>query len=132
MGLSARRGQWLKERQKKKVLTVSCDVYRPAAIEQLKAVSAQAGIDFFPSSPGQKPAAPTLSTEKGRTSACNITIGSEVILGSNKTLIVTYVINGQPDRGCTCPHEVTSTVSGLQSGLWTVLVGSYEQKIDVP
>lgn len=71
-------------------------------------------------------------TEKGRTAACNITIGSEVILGSNKTLIVTYVINGQPDRGCTCPHEVTSTVSGLQSGLWTVLVGSYEQKIDVP
>jgi signal recognition particle subunit SRP54 len=38
------------------VLTVSCDVYRPAAIEQLKAVSTQAGIDFFPSTAGQKPA----------------------------------------------------------------------------
>jgi signal recognition particle subunit SRP54 len=37
--------------QKKKVLTVSTDVYRPAAIEQLKTVSAQAGIDFFPSTP---------------------------------------------------------------------------------
>ena len=49
-------GKWLKERQKKKVLAVSCDVYRPAAIEQLKAVSAQAGIDFFPSSGDQKPA----------------------------------------------------------------------------
>ena len=48
-------GKWLKERQKKKILTVSCDVYRPAAIEQLKAVSAQAGIDFFPSSGDQKP-----------------------------------------------------------------------------
>ncbi|PKO83376.1 MAG: signal recognition particle protein [Betaproteobacteria bacterium HGW-Betaproteobacteria-11] len=53
---TAKLGKWLKERQKKKVLTVSCDVYRPAAIEQLKAVAAQAGIDFFPSSPGQKPA----------------------------------------------------------------------------
>jgi signal recognition particle subunit SRP54 len=53
---TAKLGKWLKERQKKKVLTVSCDVYRPAAIEQLKAVSAQAGIDFFPSAPGQKPA----------------------------------------------------------------------------
>lgn len=53
---TAKLGKWLKERQKKKVLTVSCDVYRPAAIEQLKAVSAQAGIDFFPSLPGQKPA----------------------------------------------------------------------------
>jgi len=50
-------GKWLKERQKKKVLTVSCDVYRPAAIEQLKAVAAQAGIDFFPSQPDQKPTA---------------------------------------------------------------------------
>ena len=41
--------------QKKKVLTVSCDVYRPAAIEQLKTVTAQAGADFFPSHSGEKP-----------------------------------------------------------------------------
>ncbi|QDX82241.1 signal recognition particle protein [Denitratisoma sp. DHT3] len=54
---TAKLGKWLKERQKKKVLAVSCDVYRPAAIEQLKTVSAQAGIDFFPSSGEQKPAA---------------------------------------------------------------------------
>jgi signal recognition particle subunit SRP54 len=53
---TAKLGKWLHERQKKKVLAVSCDVYRPAAIEQLKSVSAQAGIDFFPSEPGQKPA----------------------------------------------------------------------------
>ncbi|MCX7171034.1 MAG: signal recognition particle protein [Proteobacteria bacterium] len=53
---TAKLGKWLKERQKKKVLAVSCDVYRPAAIEQLKTVSAQAGIDFFPSETGQKPA----------------------------------------------------------------------------
>lgn len=53
---TAKLGKWLKERQKKKVLAVSCDVYRPAAIEQLKTVCAQAGIDFFPSHGGQKPA----------------------------------------------------------------------------
>ena len=53
---TAKLGKWLKERQKKKVLAVSCDVYRPAAIEQLKTVAAQAGIDFFPSDTGQKPA----------------------------------------------------------------------------
>jgi signal recognition particle subunit SRP54 len=52
---TAKLGKWLKERQKKKVLAVSCDVYRPAAIEQLKTVSTQAGMDFFPSSVGQKP-----------------------------------------------------------------------------
>ena len=53
---TAKLGKWLRERQKKKILAVSCDVYRPAAIEQLKAVSAQAGMDFFPSSGAQKPA----------------------------------------------------------------------------
>ncbi len=40
---------------KKKVLLVSCDVYRPAAIEQLKTVAGQAEADFFPSTPEQKP-----------------------------------------------------------------------------
>ncbi len=46
--------KWLRE-QKKKVLTVSADVYRPAAIEQLKTVAAQAGADFFPSHAGEAP-----------------------------------------------------------------------------
>jgi signal recognition particle subunit SRP54 len=41
--------------QKKKVLTVSCDVYRPAAIEQLRTVTQQAGADFFASTPEQAP-----------------------------------------------------------------------------
>ena len=45
----------LRETQKKKVLVVSCDVYRPAAIEQLKTVAEQAGVDFFPSIPTDKP-----------------------------------------------------------------------------
>ncbi len=43
------------EKRKKKVLTVSGDVYRPAAIEQLKTVTAQAGAEWFPSTPDQKP-----------------------------------------------------------------------------
>ncbi|MEX3581921.1 MAG: signal recognition particle protein [Burkholderia sp.] len=45
----------LRDKQKKKVLTVSCDVYRPAAITQLKTVSEQVGADFFASTPDQKP-----------------------------------------------------------------------------
>ena len=48
-------GKLLRESQKKKVLVVSCDVYRPAAIEQLKTVAGQAGIDFFPSEAHEKP-----------------------------------------------------------------------------
>jgi signal recognition particle subunit SRP54 len=45
----------LHEKQKKKVLVVSCDVYRPAAIEQLKTVAGQAGVDFFPSAITDRP-----------------------------------------------------------------------------
>lgn len=52
---SGKLAKWLKENRKKKVLTVSCDVYRPAAIAQLKTVSEQVGADFFPSQPDQKP-----------------------------------------------------------------------------
>ena len=46
---------YIREQYKKKVLTVSADVYRPAAIKQLETVTAQAGADFFPSRPDQKP-----------------------------------------------------------------------------
>jgi signal recognition particle subunit SRP54 len=43
------------KQQKKKVLVVSCDVYRPAAIEQLKTVGLQAGVDVFPSEKDENP-----------------------------------------------------------------------------
>ena len=52
---TAKLAKHLIERRKKKVLTVSGDVYRPAAIEQLKTVTAQAGAEWFPSSADQKP-----------------------------------------------------------------------------
>lgn len=45
----------LKDRQKKSVLVVSADVYRPAAIKQLETVAEQVGVTFFPSSVGQDP-----------------------------------------------------------------------------
>ncbi len=48
-------GKMLKERHKKKVLVVSADVYRPAAIKQLETLATDVGIDFFPSSLDQKP-----------------------------------------------------------------------------
>ena len=47
--------KFLRETPKKKVLVVSCDVYRPAAIEQLKTVAEQAGVDFYPSSSTDRP-----------------------------------------------------------------------------
>ena len=52
---TAKLARHLIQKRKKKVLTVSGDVYRPAAIEQLKTVTAQAGADWFPSTPEQKP-----------------------------------------------------------------------------
>ncbi len=52
---TAKLAKHLITKRKKKVLTVSADVYRPAAIEQLKTVTAQAGADWFPSDPSQSP-----------------------------------------------------------------------------
>ena len=47
--------RWLLAERKKKVLAVSTDVYRPAAIEQLQMVAEQAGAQFFPSATGDRP-----------------------------------------------------------------------------
>ena len=52
---TAKLARHLIQKRKKKVLTVSADIYRPAAIEQLKTVTAQAGAEWFPSEVGQKP-----------------------------------------------------------------------------
>ncbi len=46
---------FLKQREKKKVLVVSADVYRPAAIKQLETLATEVGVEFFPSSADQKP-----------------------------------------------------------------------------
>jgi len=54
---TAKLARHLIERRKKKVLTVSADVYRPAAIEQLKTVTKQAGAEWFASSADDKPVA---------------------------------------------------------------------------
>lgn len=47
--------KFLKEKRKKKVMVVSCDVYRPAAIAQLEALAKQVGVNFFPSPASQSP-----------------------------------------------------------------------------
>jgi signal recognition particle subunit SRP54 len=52
---TAKLARFLKERERKAVLLVSADVYRPAAIEQLQRLAAQVGVQFFPSQPDQNP-----------------------------------------------------------------------------
>jgi len=58
---AAKLAKMLMTEQRKKPLLVSCDVYRPAAIEQLETLAAQIGVDFFPSDAGQKPLAIALA-----------------------------------------------------------------------
>ncbi len=53
----AKLAKYLKERLKKKVMVVSTDVYRPAAIEQLQTLASQVGVSFFSSSVDEKPVA---------------------------------------------------------------------------
>jgi len=51
----AKLAKYLQEREKKKVMVVSADVYRPAAIKQLETLSNEVGAQFFPSDISQKP-----------------------------------------------------------------------------
>jgi signal recognition particle subunit SRP54 len=54
---AAKLARMLATEQKRKPLLASCDVYRPAAFEQLQTLARQIGVDFFPSDAGQKPLA---------------------------------------------------------------------------
>ena len=51
----AKLGKWLSSQEKKSIMTVSCDVYRPAAIKQLEVLSNENKLNFFPSDPAQDP-----------------------------------------------------------------------------
>ena len=53
----AKLARWLKERRRKSVLVTSCDVYRPAAIDQLQRLAGEVDAEFFPSRPDQDPVA---------------------------------------------------------------------------
>ncbi len=51
----AKLARFLKEREKKSVLVASCDIYRPAAIDQLKTLAGEVNAEFFPSTTEDKP-----------------------------------------------------------------------------
>ena len=51
----AKLARWLGNEHGRKVLVTSCDVYRPAAIEQLRVLASEAEVDFFPSRPDEDP-----------------------------------------------------------------------------
>jgi signal recognition particle subunit SRP54 len=51
----AKLAKFLQTQQKKSVMLVSCDIYRPAAIQQLEIVATEVGASFFPSNAQQKP-----------------------------------------------------------------------------
>jgi len=54
---TAKLARWLKESRGRKVMVVSADVYRPAAIEQLKTLAGEVGVEWFPSTADQDPVA---------------------------------------------------------------------------
>lgn len=51
----AKLARWLKEREKKKVMVVSADIYRPAAIKQLETLAQQVDVKFSPSHANENP-----------------------------------------------------------------------------
>ena len=51
----AKLARYLKEKEEKKILVVSCDIYRPAAIEQLKVLANEIAVEFYPTEKNQNP-----------------------------------------------------------------------------
>ena len=71
----AKLSRWLKEREKKSVLVASADVYRPAAIDQLKTLAGEVGAEFFPSDSSQKPVdIANAALDHGRKQAVDVVI----------------------------------------------------------
>ncbi|MGF1548617.1 MAG: signal recognition particle protein [Thiotrichales bacterium] len=52
---SGKLARWLKERHKKTVMMASCDIYRPAAIQQLETLAKEVGVNIYPSALGDDP-----------------------------------------------------------------------------
>ena len=52
---AAKLARLLRDDSRKKVLLVSCDVYRPAAMEQLATLAQELGVDCFPTMPAGEP-----------------------------------------------------------------------------
>jgi len=72
---AAKLARLLREREKKSVLLVSVDVYRPAAIDQLQKLAIQVDAGFFPSRPDQKPEAiARAALEQARVSSADVLI----------------------------------------------------------
>ncbi len=71
----AKLSRWLKERKKKSVLVASADVYRPAAIDQLKTLAGEVNAEFFPSDPSQDPVTiANAALDHGRKQAVDVVI----------------------------------------------------------
>ncbi len=71
----AKLARWLKERKHKKAMVMSCDVYRPAAIQQLQTLAAEVGAEFFPSDPAQTPLAlADAALQQARRTLCDVLI----------------------------------------------------------
>lgn len=72
---AAKLARYLKEKEKKSVLLVSADVYRPAAIKQLETLATEVGVKFFPSSVDQNPVdIATAAIDAARIKFCDVVI----------------------------------------------------------
>jgi len=73
----AKLARYLRERASKSVLVVSCDVYRPAAIDQLQRLAQDVEVEFFPSTPEQRP----------------VTIATDALEHARKSLIDVVIVD---------------------------------------
>lgn len=71
-------------------------------------------------------------SELGYDSACGLTITPVVKFGPNNSIVISYEIGGQPMDNCICKYTISSVLSNVPSGTWSVTVGPHFDMVDVP
>lgn len=107
----AKLSKWLKDRQHQKVLVASADIYRPAAIDQLKTLAQEVGVDFFPSDPSQEP----LAIAKAALSEAKKAYYDVLIIDTAGRLHIdeAMMLEIKQIHGAIHPHETLFVVDGM-------------------
>lgn len=102
---AAKLGKFLKEREKKSVMVVSADVYRPAAIKQLETLAGDVGVEFHPSDISQKP----IEIVKSAVDAAKLSMTDVIIVDTAGRLAIDQEMMAE----ISALHKATSPVETL-------------------
>lgn len=126
---TAKLARWLKEKENKKVLMASLDIRRPAAMEQLKVLGAQVGVDVLPIIEGQQPVEIAKRAEQDAR-----LLGYDILMldTAGRTHIDDELMLESADIcAATNPHEILLVVDALTGQDAINVARSFDDRVDI-